>query len=76
MTCVQCREHAVVLLTRARPLLRNSTYQICPSCARLIRSLQDAAQQSADMLAGTTTNSPARDNGDAGKLAGRGQGNL
>lgn len=46
--CIQCRRTAEelgevgILLTRPRPLLRRSEYQVCLECARRIREEQDA----------------------------------
>jgi hypothetical protein len=36
--CIQCGEHAVILLTRARPKPARGEYQLCPGCARAIRA--------------------------------------
>ena len=51
MTCIMCRLPAVILLTRPRPTLRGSEYQICVSCAVKVREEQDERAQQAIRVA-------------------------
>ena len=82
-TCIQCNRAASVLLTRARPM-GPGEYQICVPCARRVRVEQDVTISDSTspahgqpVLAGaSTTYSPVRVNGGAGKLSERGRGNL
>lgn len=83
--CIQCRRtadeiaatgHTPIMLARPRPMHR-SEYVICLACARDVK-ISDSAKsmQAQPVLAGaSTTYSPVRVNGDAGKLSERGRGN-
>ncbi len=46
-TCIQCGLSAAILLTRPRPTLRNSEYQLCVPCAVMAREQQDERAQEA-----------------------------
>jgi len=81
--CIQCNRAAAVLLTRSRPM-GPGEYQICVPCALRLRREQDVTISDSSsrahgqpVLAGaSTTYSPVRVNGGAGKLSERGRGNF
>lgn len=80
--CVMCRRtadeigHGAILLWRKRPM-HASEYEICLDCARAVKlSQSEPTAHAGAMLAGISQPySPDRENGVAGKLAGRGKGN-